>query len=217
MALKSGDGDQTLEVGEQQWLNPGTGSFGLEELVGGCFSFTPHHWQGLQTLLGSAEGAEAFWTRGEGCQGKGRRGGSPAFPLLPAVIAAWTAVITPFVRMTRGEVGLPNHTHLALSFPLCPSPAAPATGYGYPADKGAGGSGLGVPRWGHSPAHGAFISSAAAWGAEITPAPSRLPGEIRSEPAGRQSSALRHPKPEGFSSACCLFATQLAPSDHCVG
>ena len=65
----------------------------------------------------------------------------------------------PFVRMKSGKVGLPNYTHLALSFLLRPSPAAPATGYGYPTDKGAGGRGLGVPKQGHSPAHGAFISS----------------------------------------------------------
>lgn len=103
---------------------------------------------GLQILRGFVGGAETFWTPGGGCKRKGkgwRVGGSPAFPHLSAEIAAWAAVITPFVRMKSGTVRLPNYTHVAPSFLLRPAPAAPAAGYGYPTDKGAGSRGWESP------------------------------------------------------------------------
>lgn len=151
--------------GWEFWLR-GTGGSNLQSISTksgeSVFHLPPPrrcHVQGLQILLASGEERRHFGPKEEDGRGRGRRGGSLAFPHLPAVIPAWVAVITPFVQMKSRKVTLQNYTYLTLPFPLRPSPAAPTTGYSYPTNKGAGGGGLGVPKWGHSLAHGTFIPS----------------------------------------------------------
>lgn len=85
-------------------------------------------------------------------------------------------------------------------------------------------AGAGGAQMGTQPVPQCFHLLPTAGGAEITPAPSSLRGEIRSEPAGRQGSALQPPRPGGFSSTFCLcsstcslpllYRVELAPANQ---
>lgn len=184
-----------------------------------CFIYPPLPLPcaGVTDLAGIWQGAEAFWPQGGRWKGKGEARwvtGLSAPPRCNPSLGGCNHPLCPDEKQ-EGHV-----TKLYLSHP--PLPASSLTGCPHhrlqlPHEQRCWRRGAGGPQMGTQPGPRHFHPLPTTGGAEITPAPSRLPGEIRSEPAGRQGSALQDPKSESFSGAFCLFATQPAPSCRCMG